>query len=259
MSEPNGTPAAATAGTGNAPENAEPQIDMQALARIVNAAVTDQLKRHLPKAIEAAVPSLLEQIRAKVQPPAPKVDDDASKSKQSPELAAMERRLADMQAKLEKAESDRLTAETKRRDDKTKADLRQQLVDAKVRPELVNALLAQLYYDGRVEFDDEGNPLLKVPVVAGRGLPEQEQSLPLVEGVKAMLKHPSAAPFLPAPGGASATGTTQRQQQSVSRVVAQPAQPSVYKSDAQSEEDAARAALEFMTARGIPIPGMGSP
>lgn len=254
--QPNGTPGAAPPGTGNAPDNAEPQIDVQALARIVNAAVTDQLKRHLPKAIEAAMPSLVEQIAAKVQPQAPKADDDAGKSRPSPELAAMERRLADMQTKLEKAESDRLSAENKRRDDKTKADLRQQLVDAKVRPELVNAFLAQLYYEGRVEFDDDGNPLLKVPVSPGRGLPEQEQALPLAEGVKAILKHSSALPFLPAPGGAPASGTATRQTQTIPRPIAQTTQQ-VFKSDAQSEEEAARAALEFMTARGIPVPGVG--
>ncbi len=134
-------------------------IDLAALAKamapMINAAVSDHVKRS-SKAQDSAMQSAIEAALAKHAPVPPLGDDD--KSKPSPEMSAMRRQLEEMRTQLTSEKQARETAETKRRDDKTRSDLRQSLADAKVRPELVNAALALLYHEGRVEHDEMGVP-----------------------------------------------------------------------------------------------------
>jgi len=185
-------------------------IDPQELTNIINSAVTAQLKRALPKALEGVTQTLNEAIKRQIgelKPP-PKDDDDESKDKAKnrpdPELIDLRQKYEAMQAKLSEAESKREAAEKKRRDDKAYADLRGLLAKGGVRPDMLEDFSDLLFHARKqVQFDDDDQPMLRVKFSPGKGMPEEEQSLPLESGVTQLLKTPMAGRYLPPPGGAS--------------------------------------------------------
>lgn len=179
----------------------------------MNSAVTAQLKRALPKALEGVTQTLNEAIAkqlGELKLPAKPEDEepkDKAKDRPNPELIDLRQKYEAMQAKLTEAEAKREAAEKKRRDDKAYSDLRGALSKGGVRPDMLEDL-ADLLFHGRkqVQFDDDDQPMLKVKFSRGKGIAEEEQVLPLEAGVAQLLKTPMAGRYLPPPGGASGGG-----------------------------------------------------
>lgn len=232
---------------------------------IVNSAVTAQLKRALnPKALAAVLgPMLAETVKplqdelAAIkaapppaggaapggQPPAP------DPNKPNPEVAALKQQLQEFKDQVAQASKRAADAEAKQRDDATFAKLKDCLVAAKVRPEMVETLAKVMFHaDKRVSFDEQGNALLRVKVSPAKGLPEEEQLMTLEDGVKSFVKTKEAEPFLPAPGGAPG-GAVQQQR----RASPGPSrgQPPAHDAEPSTDEERAQRSLEQMAALGL--------
>lgn len=233
--------------TGNSQDATPPAdgagFDEQKVAQLVNAAVTSQLKRVLPKAIADATAPLVEQFKtqiAEVIPKQPEQQPAPGEKKPDPELTAMARKVQEMERLVKSEREAREKAEKTRRDDKTFADLKQHLTDAKVRPEMVDFLAKVLFYaDKRVDFDEDGTPLLRVKDEKSN----EEQTYPLAEGVRVYVKQKAAEPFLPAPGGATSGGTAQ-QRRTTGGVPRHEGPP-------KNEDEAARRTLEQLQSLGL--------
>ena len=175
------------------------------LGQMVNAAVTAQLKRGLSKVTDDFKKELATQLAA-LKPSKEEHEETKKSSKQDPELAALQRSLAETQAAMKASEERAVAAEKQRREDKAFADLRTHL-STQLKPEMVDIAAEHLFYARkRVEFDENGNPLFKAKRSPGGGLPEEDILLPLAEGVNAFVKSKEAAPFLPAPGPQAGKG-----------------------------------------------------
>lgn len=255
---PNGTtpePKEGQNAGGQAGDDDNPDINA-----IVNSAVTAQLKRALsPKALAAAlapivseiVKPLQDELATLKQAPAPAPGPAPAPDKPNPELTAVKQQLQEMKDQLAKERDRAAAAEAKQRDDSTFAKLKDCLSAAKVRPEMVEVLAKVLFHaDKRVEFDEQGNPLLRVRVSPGKGLPEEDQVLTLEEGVKTYVKTKEAEPFMPPPGGAGG-GTNQQQR----RAAPSPSrgQASTQESPPQTDEERAQRALEQMNKLGVSL------
>lgn len=176
-------------------------INAEDVAKIVNQAVTSQLSRMLPKAIEGVLPTLTKTVSeqvaatAKIPEPAQKTDEN----KPSPELLALQRQIADLQAANKASEERAQVVERKAREDAAYGELRTELA-RHVKPEFVDIVAKSLYYaDKRVEFDDTGKPLFKAMIPSYQGGPLQETLLPLRDGVEAFAKSKEADIYRPAP------------------------------------------------------------
>ncbi|MHC4648423.1 MAG: hypothetical protein ACYTBJ_23435 [Planctomycetota bacterium] len=187
-----------------------PQFDVSQLAQIVNSAVTSQLNRMLPKALDGL--NLDERLGQLVETKLPKQDPNpepaAANPEKSQELLKLEQALKDMGSKLEAAEEARkaeqharIQAENERRHSAAVMQLRGAL-EQEVRPELLDVAVGYLdKAQGRLSVDESGNPLLRVKRSPYKGAPEEDADLPLTEAAKLFLSSPEAAPFRPAPGG----------------------------------------------------------
>lgn len=182
-------------------------ITEEDVGRIVNSAVTSQLKRLLPTAIGEAMGGLKldEQIAAaiaKVSPPPP--DDPKDKGKGT--KTDLEKRLEEMATKLETSEkraSDaeklRLETEQARRLDAGTTAFRSAL-QAKLRPELLDVAVSHWgATQQRLKLAEDGSPLLRVKRAPYKGAPEQDEDLPLDQAIPILLAAEEAKPFLPAP------------------------------------------------------------
>lgn len=196
-------------GTSNEP-NAEPKyVTAEEIGNIVNSAVTNQLKRSLGSAIDAALAPTLAKLAAQpATPPAGETDEPTTKGKgkQSPELADMARKVEQMEKALATEKERVASAEKKSREDAAYATLRSTL-EGKVRPELLDMVAKHLFVvEGRVEVDDAGNPLFKSTKVPYTGADPEDVRLPLASGIEDFLKSDAAKPFLPAPNAGSGAG-----------------------------------------------------
>jgi uncharacterized protein with von Willebrand factor type A (vWA) domain len=163
-------------------------------AQLANDAATAHTKR-MAKDLEAK----LAEFKPAAPTAAPSVDPAvAEKIKTTPEMAALQAQIADMKTAYEKAESARLAAEKKSRDDSAFHTLRSSL--SAVRPELQDAAAQLLFHvEKRVTFDEAGRPLFKMPREVAGVIEDIE--MPLANGVEHWMKNEAAKAFLPAPGG----------------------------------------------------------
>lgn len=171
------------------------------VARIANQAVTAQLKRELPKAFDGFLPTLtktLDERLASFKPADPPAGG-APRDQQTPELAAMQRKLDELTAANKAAEERAFAVERKAREDGAFSELRTAL-GKHIKPEFVDPIAKSLYYaDKRVEFGEDGKPLFKAMVPAYQGGPLQETLLPLIDGVEAFAKSKEAEAYRPPP------------------------------------------------------------
>lgn len=194
-------------------------ITPEQVNQMVNAAVTAQLNRLVPKALESAMGPALEKLATSVteavsaklpKPPEPPPPGGAAGNPELTELQkqvkALEATNKQLAASWEESRQAAAAAEERRRNDSARAALSAELAK-KVRPEALDFVVGHLF-DSRksVTFDEAGNPLLKVKHRPYPGAPEEESPLPFDKAVTELLKDPSLALFLPAPGG-GATGT----------------------------------------------------
>jgi hypothetical protein len=219
-------------------------IKPEDLSNIVNKAVTGQLKRALGKEVGEAVAKAIAEMKAQmVQEPAPQSQPSSKKDKQDPEVAALQRQIEELNASYKRSEQARLETEKRAREDRAYADLRSML-QKEVKPEFVDVLTRDLMRgQGRVTFDEDGNPLFKIKRSPYQGMPEEEEELPLEAGVQAYLKSKEAEPFLPSPGTSKTPQVAKKAGQSGSNT--RNGVP-FYDKPATSEEEKLRRAAEMI-------------
>ena len=121
-----------TPGTADAPKFiTEDDLDTK-----LNAAISGHLRRHA-KAFDDAIAKRLDEFRASIAPPPGDPPGDAPKPPpgKSPEVAALERRLADFEKALTAERSARAEAEHRSRAERARREL-DEVIAAKVRPEM---------------------------------------------------------------------------------------------------------------------------
>lgn len=240
--------------TSQTEEVSQPQyVTKDDIAAIVNAAVSSHLKRSLDKSIGSALDAALAPIKSKLDAPPPSAEEKTQqKQGPSPEVAALQKQLADMQAAMAKANAD-VAAERKRNHETAAYSALKSELGGKVRPEALDAA-ADLIFHARkhVTVDDDGNATFKVRSSRGKGMPEEDLEYQLADGVREFLKTKDAALFLPSPGGQAANGGRAPQQTRTQ----QPSQRQSprYDSPAASEEEKLRRAVELFAAKGLDLP-----
>jgi hypothetical protein len=189
----------------NAPEQQPKYVTEEQIAGVVNAAVTNHLKRVTEKQkteLEAMLKPIVEKLNA--PPPPPAEGDDTGKKKQpDPQIAALQQQLEDFKRQAREAEERRVATERKSRDDKAYSDLRAALTGV-VKPEMLDVVAGYMFkIQGVVEVPEDGEPVFKT--TRNTFGVEEELRLPLKDGVSSWAKSEAAKPFLPAPSSASAT------------------------------------------------------
>ncbi len=181
-------------------------LSRDAIAKMINDALTAREKRQA-QAFEKTVTETVTKALAAALPP--KGDDGASASrlaeggaaaggKPDPAVAKLREELDGLKKKYEDAEKRARDTEDKARIDRTHGTLRERLVGAKVRPELLDA--AHLLLTTRaLKFDDAGNPVVTVKRVRERNKAAEAVEFNLDDGIADWLKSDEAKPFLPAP------------------------------------------------------------
>lgn len=178
-------------------------VTAEEIGNIVNAAVTSHLKRSLAGAIDTALKPVVERLSAAPQPPPPEDDGKGKKGKQDPEMAAMAKRLEDMEKALSAEKEATAAAQRQSRDERAYSELMTAL-DGKVRPEFREMIAKNLFHlEKRIEVDETGRALFKTTKVPAWGGDPEEQSLPLVDGIADYLRTDAAKVFLPAPNSGS--------------------------------------------------------
>jgi hypothetical protein len=199
---------------GDTPPDQPKSITEEDVGRIVNSAVTAQLKRSIGPAITEVLGGLKldEQIAAIVSKAMPKATDgqkkpderstenDAAKEYQR-QLTALQERLDASERKSTELDKQRIELEQKNRFDSAKAAFRAG-VQTKIKPELLDPFID--YYShvkGVLKVDDAGSPMLTVKRAPYKGAPLANEDLPLAEALPLLLATDDVKPFLPAPGG----------------------------------------------------------
>lgn len=178
------------------------------IGNLVNAAVTNHLKRFaektLPTILEASLKPHLEKITAAPTPPPGDEGEQApkgsKKDKKDPELLALQDQFKAVQEQLAAEKTAREAVEKKARDDKAYSELRSSL-EGKVRPELVDLVASHLFHvEKRVAFAEDGSVLFRAKQPLYQGSTEMEDvELPLRAGIDGYLKGDNAKAYLPAP------------------------------------------------------------
>ncbi len=228
---------------------AEDKFGRDEIVALVNQAVTSQLKRSLSKEITAALTGALEPIKAelaKAKPAADPAADEQQKGKPNPELVALQKQLADMQAALRAKDEEAATERKKAREDRAFADLTAELT-GKVRPGTERMVATLLKAQGNLVLDEEGAVALKVRTSLAKGTAEADHEFPLADGVGHFLKTKDAALFLPPPNPAGGAGETRR----VLPNSANGKQLPKYDAPALSDDEKARRTAEQLQAMGV--------
>jgi hypothetical protein len=216
------------------------------VGRIVNQAVTAQLGRSLPKAVEGAISAikfedLLTPIVQKLSPPPQQGggQDGGGQSGADHGGHITTKTLQDQVQKLAtelesekkaRAAAEQQKLETERRAHRSSAKQAfTAAVQGKVRPELLGVFVDH-YADsqGLLKVADDGKATVTVKVSPYKGAPLEDQDLPIADAIPLLLAREDIKPFLPAPGGHQ-EGHTQGQRQTVPTVTylpdGQPADP----------------------------------
>jgi hypothetical protein len=196
------------------------EAQLAVIGQTVNSAITTHLKRSLPGAVAEGFKSLNlgETIAAEVAKLAPAKpaegggDDDKGKGGKGKSSTdpAIEQQLKDLATKLEASENARIAA------DKARVDAEQKrLLDGaatqfrnglqpKLRSELLDVAVGHFGKD--LKLAEDGSPLIRVKRAPYKGAPEQDEDVPLAEGLPLLLASEGMKPFLPPPGGANHKG-----------------------------------------------------
>lgn len=190
----------------------------------------------------ASMTSKFEEL-VKAKPAEPAAQPSAEEAK----FNALQAKMSELSQLYEKSEKARADAEHRAREDSAYSSLKQGLLTAKVRPELVDTL-ADAMFSGRnkrVEFDENGQPLFKVRVSPGRGLSEEDQLLTLEEGIRVYAKSKEAESFILPPSGAGSQTTQAR------RIA--PDSAHVAAASVDTDEGRAAAIAQAMTELGLTV------
>lgn len=217
------------------------ETQVKTIADIVNSAVTSHLKRAAKEQPDVAK-LVADAVKAAMPTPPPPSDDDdkGKKSKVDPETAALRAKLDELE-KQYRAETERATkAEQKAREDRALGQVKSALT-GKIRGESVEDLSELLWVRKRIELDENGTPFIKVKRATHPGLPEEEQLMPLADGLDVYLKSKEGAAWLPAQSGATQTAPTQSRG---SRFPSTPATTTKYDKEASTDDERVRRAID---------------
>lgn len=201
-------------------DEADKDAELEArIAKVANSAVTAQLKRELPKHLDAFKGDLSKLLDERL--PKAKVDgdgkgaDDANKgaqgnaAKADPELLRMKEQLEKLQKQSAESEARAKAAEERSRREKTETALRSELVERHgLRPEHADAVVTTWLAKGVVKFNDDGEPVLTVRRARSKGAREEELEFDLANGVADWAKSEGAKPWLPAAGAQTSARQT---------------------------------------------------
>jgi hypothetical protein len=163
----------------NDPTQNPPGLSEEDVGKIVNAAVTSQLNRALPKALEAAglkLPELIQAQLAAIKPP--ESPDDPAKPGKPGTKSDLEKTVQELAKKLEdaekatkEAERQRIEAEQARRHDAAVTAFRSAL-QPKIRQELLDVAVSHWgSTEKRLTLSEDGSPLLRVKRAPYKGAP----------------------------------------------------------------------------------------
>lgn len=232
-----------------------PGMSEEDVGRIVNAAVTSQLKRILPTAVTEALgaaklPDLIAQQFAALKGADDGASDGEGQKAKPGTKSDLERTVQDLAAKLEAsekktqaAEQARIETEQARKLDAATTAFRSSL-STKLRPELLD--VAVTYWGSaqkRLTLSPDGEPMLRVKRAPYKGAPEADEDLPLAEAIPILLSSDEAKAFIPAPsaqpgGHGGAPRNVQRGSDGMPR----------YDAPAVTDEEKARRTLETESA-----------
>ena len=188
-------------------------LNEEDVGKIVNSAVTSQLKRMLAPSITEALAGLKldEKIASLIPKTAPpgdssKGDGDAGGTHGQISTKALQQQLSALQEKLENEQKARAAAEQQRteielrsRTDSAKNAFRGHLAP-KVKPDVLDVVVEH-FSQRFLKLDASGNPTLTVKRAPYKGAPLTDEDLPLAEAIPFFLESEHLKPFLPAPGG----------------------------------------------------------
>lgn len=209
--------AATEGGEGGGEGTSKPALTEEDVGKIVNSAVTSQLKRVLGPALTEALGGLKldEKISEAISKsvPAKGEEEPEKKAKET----ALEKTVRELSEKLEKSEARTTEAEKRnaqieqdRRFDTGVATLRSQL-DGKVNKlYLDDAVDRWAKLEGRLKVGEDGSATFRVKRAPYKGAPEVDEDLPLADAIPLLLASKDAARFLPVPGGGNGTTKTTR-------------------------------------------------
>jgi len=175
------------------------------VGRIVNAAMTSQLKRLNidAKIAEALNPfsSKIEEIAKRLaESPAPPTDPPKDQNRPDPKLIALEEQHRALVAKLEASEKERAAIEEKSRRATALSELEKAL-SPHLKSAAATTIATRLLSD-ELSFDESGRPQLRTMQALSPGMPDEEMFLALGDGVAKWLKSDVAKELLPAPAPA---------------------------------------------------------
>jgi len=183
----------------------------------LNQAVTSHLKRlegKLATDTQAAVNAEVEKIRVEMEknsggspPPAGQQQPPAGQNHGglglSPEAEKRMKMLEEQNTKLAKeletGNAQRAAAEKRAREQAANSRILSALDAGKVKPEVRELLATTWQANGRVTYDADGNPLLKIRKAQYAGGLEEDVDVPLEDGLKHWLGTKDAEPYLPPP------------------------------------------------------------
>lgn len=199
---PDGNPAdTGNKGGATGTEEAPKYVTEDAIAQIVNAAVSSHLKRSLGKAIEEAIKPVAEQLsQLKTAREEAPPQDTKKKSDVDPEVVALKKQVADLTTAMQRSAEEAAAAQRQAREEKAYASLRDQL-QGKVRPEALPIALDVIRARKLLTINEDGTVTFRHRAALAKGMEEQDHEFPLDRGVGEFLKSKDAALFLPAPGG----------------------------------------------------------
>lgn len=181
------------------------------LGKIVNAAVTSQLKRGLGPAIgealktvnwaetlklDEAISGRLDQLLKEEEKP---TEQQQVATKPDPKVSALEAKVQELTKTLQQQADEVKSAKEAARNEKALSDLKG-ILGSHVRPEALDIAASHLFLaQKRVTFDEQGNPLFTVKRAPYAGAAEEDTPMPLADGVAHWLKTDEGKFFLPAP------------------------------------------------------------
>ena len=216
MSEASGEQAKVGGEAGGDGNKTPKPLTEEDVGRIVNSAVTAQLKRSLPQAVTEAVTGLKldEQIGAavaklqspKLEPPAGGEGDDGGSGRVTTkdlqkQITTLSEKLEASEKKATAADQQRVEIEQRVRFDRGLTAFRSG-VQQHVKSDLLDVFVEHHgRTKGRLKVDENGNATLTVKKPPYKGAPPVDEDLPLAEAIPLLLASEEAKPFLPAPGG----------------------------------------------------------
>jgi len=123
---------------------------------------------------------------------------ESAKTEADPKFVELEKKLAALESENKRA-NERAAAERRRNIEMSGYGALRNALSGKVRPELIDGVEAMIRGRNQMVFDEDGNARLKMRVRASKDLPEEDQELPIEEGIQHWLKTKEAAAFIPAP------------------------------------------------------------